>query len=581
MIAPGDTLTFVTAAVAGLTLSDIRTNTQRAFDLMNAGYSSPRPPDPPFVRTEAGDGWVTITWDNSPEASRDRLSGKFDFEGYRLYRSLDRGQRWDEFDRNQFPALGPDPVPLASFDVVNGVGSDRGLQYAFVDSNVVNGFEYWYSVTAYDAGDSLVSSLESARGNSEEAVNLAVAFPRSSAVGREPVGAGAVSLSGTSTVEFSVRPGDVPEAAGGSYEISFAPVARVARGNLRSIVETGLDSVGAATSDRYAFVFDDPALYHVRNLTTGGLVVAQAIYSSGTPGVVNGLRVTLTDTSAFPDQRPEAGDSIVVSPGIGVTSGGQIVLPRQPFTLGTTYATTNGVLLTGTQPDPVREIRQTSGTIPLTVTATVTDLSGLEDDTYTLSVVSVNPAPAGGAPTLNLDLRNSAQDAFSQHDSVSSGGTLHGFGLALTVTFSASLTPGAGTAVQITTVRPKAVTYNDRYTFSTTPARVDAERVASGIGGVRVVPNPYLISSLYEEEFGALRREPIRALKFINLPPRCTVTIFTMDGDRVQTIEHASDGGTATWDLRSAGGREIAPGIYFYHVKADDAETLGRFAVVK
>jgi hypothetical protein len=96
-----------------------------------------------------------------------------------------------------------------------------------------------------------------------------------------------------------------------------------------------------------------------------------------------------------------------------------------------------------------------------------------------------------------------------------------------------------------------------------------------------LVPNPYLISSQYEPEFGLLVREPVRVLKFNNLPPKCTIYIFNVAGDKVQTLQHDSDNGTESWDLRAAGGREIAPGIYIYLVKTDTAEKLGRFAVIK
>jgi hypothetical protein len=98
---------------------------------------------------------------------------------------------------------------------------------------------------------------------------------------------------------------------------------------------------------------------------------------------------------------------------------------------------------------------------------------------------------------------------------------------------------------------------------------------------IKVVPNPYVISSLYEQEYGLLLREPIRALKFNNLPAHCTIYIFNIAGDKVQTIEHASDNGTETWNMRAVGGREIAPGIYLYLVKTETAQKLGRFAVIK
>jgi hypothetical protein len=110
---------------------------------------------------------------------------------------------------------------------------------------------------------------------------------------------------------------------------------------------------------------------------------------------------------------------------------------------------------------------------------------------------------------------------------------------------------------------------------------VDQNRVSAELDRVKVVPNPYLISSQFEQEFGTARREPIRVLKFNNLPTKCTIHIFTLDGDQVQTIDHNRDNGTEDWNMRGAGGREIAPGIYIYLVKTDTAEKIGRFAVIK
>jgi len=95
------------------------------------------------------------------------------------------------------------------------------------------------------------------------------------------------------------------------------------------------------------------------------------------------------------------------------------------------------------------------------------------------------------------------------------------------------------------------------------------------------VPNPYIVSSLYEPEFGELRREPLRQIQFINLPNECTIYIFTIDADLVKTIYHNAVSGTEAWDLRSEGGREISPGIYMYVVKADGVEFKSRFAIIK
>ena len=103
----------------------------------------------------------------------------------------------------------------------------------------------------------------------------------------------------------------------------------------------------------------------------------------------------------------------------------------------------------------------------------------------------------------------------------------------------------------------------------------------SELNDIKVVPNPYLVGSLYEREYGVLRREPIRELKFNHLPSHCTITIFRMAGDKLKVIYHDGTTGTETWDLRTDGNRVIAAGMYVYLVKTDTAEKLGRFAVIK
>jgi hypothetical protein len=90
-----------------------------------------------------------------------------------------------------------------------------------------------------------------------------------------------------------------------------------------------------------------------------------------------------------------------------------------------------------------------------------------------------------------------------------------------------------------------------------------------------------LVSSLYEPEFGELRREPIRQIQFINLPQQCTIYIFTIAGDRIKTIDHNSTNGSESWDLRANGGREIASGVYLYIVKSKEAQFKSTFAVIK
>lgn len=110
-----------------------------------------------------------------------------------------------------------------------------------------------------------------------------------------------------------------------------------------------------------------------------------------------------------------------------------------------------------------------------------------------------------------------------------------------------------------------------------------AAQTKADLDRIKVVPNPYVISAAWDEArlgnspFG----EPIRNLAFEYLPSPCTIKIFTVDGDLVQTIEHTSNSGREEWNLLSSERRPVASGIYFYHVKSSLGEKVGRFAVIR
>ncbi len=138
---------------------------------MDNQFDLAKPPGRPNLSSTEGDFKVTLYWDDSSEESYDKFSG-YDFEGYRLYKSSNKGLTWKR---------------LIDYDLNNSAGNNTGLQYSFVDTNVVNGFEYWYSITAYDKGSEDFESLESAIGNTLDAVNTISVIPRSEAIGRTSV----------------------------------------------------------------------------------------------------------------------------------------------------------------------------------------------------------------------------------------------------------------------------------------------------------------------------------------------------------------------------------------------------------
>jgi len=93
---------------------------------------------------------------------------------------------------------------------------------------------------------------------------------------------------------------------------------------------------------------------------------------------------------------------------------------------------------------------------------------------------------------------------------------------------------------------------------------------------IRVVPNPYIARSDFNES------ELVRQLEFIRLPQHCTITIFTVTGEKVISFEHHDEyNDREFWNIRTVNNQEVAPGLYIYAVEADGKKHIGKFAIVR
>jgi len=128
--------------------------------------------------------------------------------------------------------------------------------------------------------------------------------------------------------------------------------------------------------------------------------------------------------------------------------------------------------------------------------------------------------------------------------------------------------------------------------ISATAKRVCPGTTPKPIGMVAVVPNPYLGDIDYTEglpweyplEEGRPWTEECRRIQFINLPPKCTIRIYTLAGDLVDTIEHDDPTkGYHDWHLTSHVHQAIGSDIYIFTV--EDKETgeiqVGNFVIIK
>ena len=125
------------------------------------------------------------------------------------------------------------------------------------------------------------------------------------------------------------------------------------------------------------------------------------------------------------------------------------------------------------------------------------------------------------------------------------------------------------------------------YTFNTKDIATlygDANVLKNALDLIRVVPNPYYGSSLYES------RRSDNIVQITNLPNKCTVKIYSMNGTLVRTLKRDASGqediflGTTAgsgddikrskrsahldWDLKNQNGISIASGLYILHVDA-------------
>ncbi|MEN0005566.1 MAG: hypothetical protein AAF798_15560 [Bacteroidota bacterium] len=108
---------------------------------------------------------------------------------------------------------------------------------------------------------------------------------------------------------------------------------------------------------------------------------------------------------------------------------------------------------------------------------------------------------------------------------------------------------------------------------------LDAVGIDEALDQINVVPNPYYGFSDYEPD------KFTNIIKITNLPPKCTVTIYSLDGkfirqyvrDEIPSVPEGTNRAiefnqitpALEWDLKNSRGIPIASGVYLIHVAAD------------
>jgi len=578
----GQTENYSMALLFGEDEDDLVRTKKTVQQIYNADYRFAKPPDKPTLTAIPGDKQVILLWDDKAERSYDPFLQKFDFEGYRIYRSTDPEFLevrliTDSYGRLTFRK------PIVQFDLkdgikglhpidVNGVkfdlGNDTGLRHTYVDRDVQNGQTYYYAVVSYDQGFvdtsavGLVEGITPAEspsvikkdvaGNVQIDINTAIVTPNAPAAGYVPPRLEkAIEHQGPGTGYLEVNfvvPNLLKD--GHTYEVAFqdtsflhnagVPDYRVTdvtaqeeKVSLRPLVAAQTESplVDGLVLD----IFNDT---QVRvDPTRTGWVVGRSNYLvdvSFDPTFTNPNNPTLNINTPIPSDFEIRFSNQVVD-----TSDRKLGFPATPVKFEVWDLTANRraqFLFRDIVPD---------GTLT-------------PDTTESIILFVDNPQTAFKVSTTWRILFETNPE------------------------LGPPVAPAPGDIYRLATTKPFRT--GDVFRFTIKAPAFSPQKAREDLAKIAVVPNPYVVAASWEPKSPFRFGRGERRVYFINLPAKCTIRIYTVRGYLVDTIEHDStiENGAAPWNLVSKDGMDIAYGVYLYHVDAPGiGTTIGKFAVIK
>ena len=633
----GATKRFSIALIVGQNRQDLTLNANIAQQIYDVGYVFAKPPQKPTLRAAAGDKRVTLYWDDVAEQSVDPLTREQDFEGYVIYRSTDHEfsdqQTITDINGSKFlftplktslgvdarfdldnGLKGPSPIVFPGRGVSYDLGDDTGLFHTFVDSNnVVNGQTYYYTVAAYDRGFA---------GEDEEA--FATGIPpseTSKTITYDPTTDQYIFDLNT----IAVVPG--PKVAGYVPPSALDPSGLVhASGHATgAIVINVVDELAVRDGQTYRIEFNETNEGIAYSVINEGPVTVSVLASPGksqrttyTNIIESSLEVRTGDGRLLVQGTDYsvngASGAINVFPSAGISAGQELFASFQYaplFESRLLQSEEANIVFDGlhvfVQDDPLEPNVEASGwtdsntEIPYQLRPPST---GPRRMLYPADYeIRFSDSPIGNGFNNNLPIpfevvnvtrANMPVDVFVPD--VNRNGVwdvderivfLEQVDGLLTATWEVRMddvgsTPGDGDVLYLATRKPFAK--GDMYSFRTVAAATESTLAAQELRDIYVVPNPYVATSVFEPRNPIARTERgERRLYFANVPQQCTIRIYTLAGELVETLYHEStlDDGKVFWDMRTKDNMNLAYGLYIFHVDSPDGSYIGKFAVIK
>jgi len=646
----GETFDMVVAYVGGYTESDMLAAADQAIHTYKIQFKGPSAPPAPksFVANGitagpagrdfdprihrypiyyAPSGNVTLSWDPSESyTTPDPSTNLRDFEGVRIYRSMDRGNSWGQpITDKQGNEVGWDP--LFQWDLDNGISGEDGLSYSYLgddtdmvtavtDETALDGVEYWYAISSYDAGlwdggswgtgTQTLRSLESPTG-SDPSVPTVIAV----IAGSRPNGysVGLVDDGSTSTLtstggeihdgSVSVAVWDDTQLGDATYRITTTDSAQY--GDLA----TQTDAIGVT----------------LENVTLGttlftAMLPDDGTYGSGLLPITDGLSISVSSVWNTTSSSGRHSGTDLPTGLLGVSSGyyagiyaddfyggldpTDMADAARIFTAEVRFDTTNTQYAYAYEYNSPR-VFSSYREVPFTawdvtsvperqINVAYRAENGSVDDAFVLTTSSggrhyvyILSSDYSGDATPDTIYTTGSMAEFGYGDTQQMDGVWASWWVAADDTISVQSLHGTEAVYHYTKPMPPGLTYE----FSTTAPAIQDSLI--DLDDIVVVPNPYYIYSEWDQSVNR------RKIQFRNVPMDSEIYIYTLAGELVAILDHTGDAtdvsgargynsnriGTVDWNLWTYEYTEAAYGLYIYVVKSDAGTKVGKFAIIR
>jgi len=562
-----------------------RVRVQETYD---NDYRFASAPNTPTLTAIPGNNNVTLYWDDVAEQSfdnyLDRIGGDgHNFEGYRIYRASDPAFQDATVITNGYGTK-IFKLPLAQFDVKDGItgfdpvgvdgvhfylGGDTGLKHSYIDSTAKNGFTYYYAITSYSKGFAagaispsecpIMVSLQ-ADGSVKLGINVARVVPSVPAAGYVAPTLGTVSLAqGSTTGKVNYNIVDINKIKDSHvYYITFEDTTKTSQQSgqpdtLTTKDFTLKDSTAGVIlinkSTHLASGYEQPLTDGFRlsfqNEASVALDRAHSLWSD--PAIVNYQFEKFVYIGGIKgEERPN--DYRIEFGNVGYGNSQDITLngktfPGKPVNFKVFNLTTQKYIQFG-----FLEVDGSDGVLSIS-----------SDGLFKDRIIFLEPDVTGKNVYTWWFYLTDVPDA-------TKGTRL----------------PKSGD--QITLKLKKPFLSGDMFKFTAQGQKINLAQEKSDLNEIKVVPNPYVASAQWELKNPYNSGRGPRSLHFTHLPSKCTIRIFTVNGELVIELQHDSpfSDGTADWNMLSKDNLSISYGVYVFQVDAPGVGSkIGKFAVIK